>query len=329
MGPVLRMRCFCLLFVVFLVGRPALARAASAPADSLRPTNPVRSLRCTYANDLFFGTDYYFTQGMTLTLVHPALARWPTARLLVRGPAGSTQQLGFALRYDGFTPLRIQDGFIRVGDRPYAAYLYASFFRTSRAGRGRQQLTTAVEAGFIGPAAGGKQLQTRIHRATGNAEPRGWDYQIRNDVVIGYRVGYEKPLLAAAGTAELLGTAAASLSTLCTYAGTGVRLRAGHLGAGTEPGERAAPGRWRLAAEASLEGRLIGYDATLQGGVFNRSSPYTLAAGEVRRAVLRSVGGVMLAHGGLQLAATATWLTPEFAGGRAHRWAELGLTAAL
>ena len=323
------MRRFCLLVVVFLINWSAAAHAAPAPADTLRPTSPVRYLRYTYANDLFFGTDYYFTQGMTLALVHPALARWPTHRPLLRGPAGSTRHHGIALRYDGFTPLRIQDGFVRVGDRPYAAYLYASFFRTSRAGPSQPRLTTAVEVGFIGPAAGGKELQTRIHRATGNPEPRGWDHQIRNDAIVGYRVGYEQPLLAAPGIAELLGTGDAALSTLNTYIGTGVRLRAGRAGAGTEPGERAAPGRWRLSAEISLEGRLIGYDATLQGGVFNRSSPYTLAAGEVRRAVLRSVGGVRLAHNGLQLAATATWLTPEFVGGRAHRWGQLGLTVAL
>ena len=156
------------------------SRAAPAPADTLRPGSPARLLRYTYANDLFFRTDYYFTQGMTLTLVHPALARLPVRHLLAAGPRGSTQHHGLTLRYDGFTPLRIQDAFIRVGDRPYAAYFYASFFRISNQPARHQRLTTALEIGFIGPAAGGKELQTAIHRVTGNAEPRGWDYQIRN-----------------------------------------------------------------------------------------------------------------------------------------------------
>ncbi|WP_331057526.1 lipid A-modifier LpxR family protein, partial [Hymenobacter sp.] len=112
-----------------LLGRQS--QAAPTLPDTLRPVSPARLLSYTYANDLFFRTDYYFTQGMTLSLVHPGLARLPTRHLLARGPGGSTQSYGITLRYDGFTPLRIQDAFIRVGDRPYAAYGYASFFRVS------------------------------------------------------------------------------------------------------------------------------------------------------------------------------------------------------
>ena len=310
------------------------SRAAPVPADTLRPTSPDQLLSYTYANDLFFRTDYYFTQGMTLTLVHPALARLPTRRLLVAGPRGSTQFHGLTLRYDGFTPLRIQDPFIWVGDRPYAAYGYASFFRVSNQITRHQRLTTALELGFIGPAAGGKELQTAIHRVTGNAEPRGWGYQIRNAPIVGYRVAFEKQLAAAPGWLEILGNVDASLGTLYTYAGTGLRVRAGRLNpyfaslGGAGPGSRAGAPRWQLYGQATLEGRLIGYDATLQGSIFSNTDPYTLAADDVRRAVLRSSGGVVLAHQGLSFAATATWVSPEFVGGRTHRWGQLGMTVA-
>ncbi|WP_210513864.1 lipid A deacylase LpxR family protein [Hymenobacter terricola] len=324
------MRLPILLFLSLLLHG---AQAAPAPADTLRPLSPDRLLSCTYANDLFFRTDYYFTQGMTLTLVHPALARLPLRHLLAGGPSGSTQYHGLTLRYDGFTPLRIQDPFIRLGDRPYAAYLYASFFRVSNQPARHQRLTTALEIGFIGPAAGGKELQTAIHRVTGNVEPRGWNYQIPNAPIVGYRVAFEKQL-AAARHFDLLGNAEASLGTLYTYAGTGVRLRAGqlnpyfdHLGA-TGPGSQTSRKSWQCYGQATLEGRLIGYDATLQGGVFTSNPPYVLAAADVRRAVLRSSGGVVLAHEGLSFAATATWVSPEFVGGRSHRWGQLGVTRA-
>ena len=324
------MRGFLILFFGLLAHNGHAALPGALPPDTLRPTSSVRRLRYTYANDLFFRTDYYFTQGMTLALVHPALARSPVNHLLLRGPAGATRYHGITLRYDGFTPLRIQDAFIRVGDRPYAAYLYASFFRTSRAPLGHQRLTTAVEVGFIGPAAGGKQLQTSIHRITGNAEPRGWDYQIGPATVLGYRVAYERKLLTASRFAEVHGTTEASLSTLYTYASAGAQLRVGRLhpeqddqwGGSTEP----AAQHWRLHAQAAIEGRLVGYDATLQGGIFSRRDPYTLATSQIRRAVLRSSGGVVVGHGNCQLAATATWVTSEFAGSRSHRWGQLGLT---
>ena len=316
------------LFLLFLVLLGFSSRAAPVPADTLHPIGPDRLLSYTYANDLFFRTDYYFTQGMTLTLVHPALARLPVRHLLLSGPRGSTQHYGLRLRYDGFTPLRIQDPFIRLGDRPYAAYGYASFFRISNQPARHQRLTTALELGFIGPAAGGKELQTAIHRATGNAEPRGWDFQIRNAPIVGYRLAFEKQLAAASGHVELLGTTEASLSTLYTYASTGLRLRAGRLNPYFSSLGLAGQSSWQLYGQATLEGRLIGYDATLQGGLFTSNDPYTLAAGAIRRTVLRSSGGLVLAHEKLSFEATATWTSPEFTGGRTHRWGLLGVTVA-
>lgn len=317
-----------LLLLPFLLFLGYLARAAPVPADTLRPVSPVRLLRYTYANDLFFRTDYYFTQGMTLTLVHPALARLPVRHLLAAGPYGSTQNHGITLRYDGFTPLRIQDAFIRVGDRPYAAYLYASLFRTSNDWARRQRLTTALEIGFIGPAAGGKELQTAIHRVTGNAVPRGWEYQIRNAPIIGYRVAFEKQV-AASRHAELLAQAEAALGTLYTSAATGLHLRAGLLNPYfANVGVAGPDNRWQLYGLATLEGRLIAYDATLQGSPFTNREPYTLSAGAVRRAVLRSSGGIVLAHDKLRIEATATWVSPEFAAARSHRWGMLGATVA-
>ncbi len=307
-------------------------RATPLPPDTLRPVSPDRLLTYTYTNDLFFGTDYYFTQGMTLDFVHPALARSLVNRLLAKGPVGNTQYHGIRLRYDGFTPLRIQDAFVRVGDRPYAAYLYASLYRV--ANQPRQRLTTAVEIGFIGPAAGGKELQTQIHEITHNDRPLGWDHQISNDLVLGYRARYEKLLLATPGAAELLGTAEASLGTLYTYGSAGLHLRAGHLNpyfanlGAAGPSSRTGLHRWQAYFESTAEIRAVGHDASLQGGVLNRSSPYVIAASDVQRAVLRGTAGFVLAHDGLRFTLTATQVSPEFAGGRWHRWGQLGLTVA-
>lgn len=303
-----------------------------ATADSLRPLSPDRLLSYTYANDLYFRTDYYFTQGMTLTLVHPALAHLPTQRLLSGGLSGSTQYHGVTLRYDGFTPLRIKDDFIRVGDRPYAAYIYASFFRVSN--QATQRLTTALELGLMGPVTGAEEFQTAIHRYTNNPAPRGWRYQVGNAPVIGYRALYERQMLNVTGHAELVGQAEASLNTLYTYAGLGLRLRAGffnsyfaNLGVASH-GQRASLRRWQCYGQATLESRFVGYDATLQGSLWPGNDPYTLDAGAVRRAVLRGSGSLILAHNGFQFSATATWLAPEFAGGRRHAWNQLGITKA-
>lgn len=325
-----------LLFLLTVsTGRAAPVAAAAAPPDTLRPLSPDRLLRYTYANDLWFRTDYYFTQGMSLTLVHPLLARLPVRNLLPAGAAGSTQHHGLTLHYDGFTPLRIQDPFIRVGDRPYASYIYAAFFRVSTPAAQRSRLTSALDVGFMGPAAGAKEFQTAIHRRTGSPLPRGWDFQMRTAPVLGYRLGYEKLLLTAPGHAELLGSATASLGTLYTYAGAGTQLRAGWLNlyfAGLEGlssrASRAGERRWQLYAQAGAEARAVGYDATLQGGIFTNDNPYELPARAVRRLVLRTSGSVVLAHNGLSLALRAVQVSPEFRAARTHRWNQLALAVA-
>ena len=314
-----------LFLLLFLLA--GYASPAASPPDSLRLISPLRLLGYTYANDLFFRTDYYFTQGMTLNLVHPALAHSPVNYLLAKGPAGSTQYFGIKLRYDGFTPLRIQDDVIRAGDRPYSAYFYASFYRISNQTLRHRRLTTALEVGFIGPAAGGKPLQTFLHQLTGNAAPRGWDYQIRNDAVLGYHLTFEQQLFATSH-AELIGSAEASLSTLYTYASAGTKLRIGLLNPYFDNFSVATSHQWQLYAQAALEGRAIGYDATLQGGIFNRESPYTLTAGQLRRAVWHSSGSLVVAHAGWSFSATAVYVSAEFAGGRTHRWGQMGLAKA-
>lgn len=300
------------------------------PADSLRPPSAVHRLAYSYANDFFFGTDYYFTQGMTLDVVSPALARLPTRRLLAGGHPARPRYYGVLLRYDGFTPLRIEDAFIRVGDRPYAAYFYASLYQVSWRSSAGQRFTAALDLGYIGPAAGGKPIQTKLHELTHNPEPRGWDNQIRSDAVLGYRLTYEQRLVAAGRWLELTGSADASLGTLYTYAGAGARLRLGWFASYfADPGAagtaRASRG-WQVYSEATFTGRLVGYDATLQGGFFNRSSPYTLAFAEVNHAVPHGTGSLVLAHGGLSFTATAVVVGPEFAGGRTHRWGVLALS---
>ncbi|MDJ0367861.1 lipid A deacylase LpxR family protein [Hymenobacter sp. H14-R3] len=304
------------------------------PPDSLRPLSPDRRLAITYANDFFFATDYYFTQGITLDWVSPVLARSPANYLLPRGPASSTHYHGLALRYDGYTPLSIVDKRIRVGDRPYAAYFYVSMYRINNQIVKKQRLTTALELGYIGPAAGGKLIQTKLHELTHYDLPQGWGYQIRSDAVLGYRATYEKQLLAAGRAAALIGTADASLGTLRTYAAAGLRLRAGlfdpyFASLGTAAlRSRAGLRPWQVYAEGTLTEYLVGYDASLQGGLLNRSSPYVLKNSQIRRGVLHGTGSLVVAHKGLSFMATATFIGPEFAGGRRHRWGTLGLARA-
>ena len=302
------------------------------PPDS-STTSPDHLISYTFANDVFFRTDYYFTQGITLDVVLPILAKSPVNKLLLGGKMAGVRYHGVKLFYDGFTPLRIQDAFIRVGDRPYASYIYATAYRSINQPMRRQRFTAGLELGYIGPAAGAKGFQTKVHDLLDAVTPRGWDYQVQNDLVLGYQIAGEKQMLGGK-FAELIGTARAAAGTLHTLAATGLLVRGGKMNPYfSNLGVTSASGRTGLQklqvyAQGRVEGRLVGYNATLQGGVFNQNNPYTLSASQVRRTVLQGSGGLVLANGGVCFEPSATWVSPEFRNGRAHRWVQFALRIA-
>ncbi|WP_133271234.1 lipid A deacylase LpxR family protein [Hymenobacter radiodurans] len=310
-----------LIFILIETGR-----AQKMPPDSSVVSSD-HIIAYSFANDAFFRTDYYFTQGMTLNVVLPVLAKSPVNKILLGGKMAAVRYYGVKVFYDGFTPLRIQDAFIRVGDRPYASYIYASLYRVANQPQQRQRLTAGLDIGFMGPAAGAKGFQTKVHELLDAPTPRGWDYQVQNDLVLGYQLGFEKQLLGGK-FAELIGTARTSVGTLNTLAATGLLLRMGkmnpyfrNLGVSSAAG-RAGGQKFQLYAQGRLEGRAVGYNATMQGGILNRQSPYTLRAEQLKRTVVQGSGGVVLAYGGLRFEPSATWVSPEFRGGRAHRWVQ-------
>ena len=322
-----------------------LALGCSGPAWAIAPpdsttASPERVVAYTIANDAPFRTDYYFTQGMSLMVLLPAFRRLPTRHLLFpAGVPGSLSHYGVRIRYDGFTPRRIQDAFIRVGDRPYAAYLYVTLFHSRTDPARRARLTSGVQVGIIGPAVGAKPFQVNLHRWLDAPTPRGWDFQVRNDLVLGYEVGAERQLLTAGRALEVVGTARAALSTLRTASNAGVVVRVGLFEPyfrtllGVTGGGRASG---RRPVQAYLEGRAeaqaIGYDATMQGGLLNRAfsrpSPYTLPGSAVRRGVVQGSGAVVLAVGGVSARAVGWWMTPEIRGGRRHAWGQVDVRVA-
>ncbi|UOQ54238.1 lipid A deacylase LpxR family protein [Hymenobacter cellulosivorans] len=288
----------------------------------------------TFANDAFFRTDYYFTQGMTLNLVLPGLRKSPVNKILLPGPPASIRHYGVKLHYDGFTPLRIQDDTIRRGDRPYASYIYATLYRTATSPAAKRRLTSGLSFGFIGPAAGAKGFQTKVHELLDAPTPRGWDYQIRNDVVLGYEARVEQQILAVGRAVEVIGQGQASLGTLNTFAGGGLLVRVGkmtpyfqNLGLASRA-NRAGLAKFQLYATGLAEGRLVGYNATMQGGLFNRASPYTLPASDIKRVVGQGTVSLVAAYAGLSFRTSAVWITPEFRGSRHHAWVQFGLGVA-
>jgi len=229
-------------------------------------------------------------------------------RALVSLP-GEEEHFGLVLRNSGFTPTRLSSDAALIGDRPFAATLTLGHIVVSRDRERALTLTARLDAGVIGQAAGGKWQQVGIHHATGNLTPRGWNNQIRNDLALNYSLRLKKGLATGRyGDFGVFGEA--TVGTLYDNAALGIVGRAGRL----------ADAERRFYLFGRAESRLIGYDATLQGGLFNRGSPYTLTSPQIRRSVLRGDVGFALDRGGWAVVVTRTYLGREFIGGLSHQW---------
>ncbi|MDX1637146.1 MAG: lipid A deacylase LpxR family protein [Balneolaceae bacterium] len=93
-----------------------------------------------------------------------------------------------------YTPITITSEDISDFDRPYAGYLflkttYRSFWQQ------KHNLNLGVNLGVIGPKAGGRKVQEWWHDVFSLPEPKGWQYQIRNEPVINFEMQYRRSLV--------------------------------------------------------------------------------------------------------------------------------------
>lgn len=321
-----------LLFLCFWVHQ----LSAQNQADSLAvQVSPDKLLMGTFDNDATFRTDYYYTQGLTANLVLPVFRKSPVNKLLWNPRGFTTSYHGIRLVYDGFTPLRIADPDIRYGDRPFASYLYSSHYRILNNPQRKQRLTTALDLGIMGPETGAGKFQTQAHVWFDAPKPLGWVHQVRTDLVLAYQVAYEKQLLQLGQLAELIGGGRASLGTLRTYAAGNMLLRTGkmnnyfrNLGISSRS-NRGNLQLFQFYAQGGLSGRLVGYDASMQGGLLNRNSPYTLGADKLERAVRQATAGLVCTYKGFSAESAVVWLSPEFQGARNHKWMHFEVKFAL
>lgn len=272
--------------------------------------------RFSYDNDYFTATDIYYTQGINAELVTPALRKNPLNVLLFKSTNKPTS-FGIAIDHFGFTPTSIRSNDILYGDRPYASCLTAKSFSSVIDTFHCVIYSSAISFGIIGPWAGGEGMQREIHRATHNAEPLGWQHQVQNDAIVNYEATLEKQLYHFRNFFALNGASALKLGTLNDKISLGANLRFGKLESIFSAQHFS---RFRLYAFAEGLVNAIGYDATLQGGLLNRKSPYTIDSDIIKRVTYQENVGVAIRIKNLYLEYFQSFLSAEFDGGRRHRW---------
>lgn len=278
---------------------------------------PAKSyFRFHYDNDFFTKTDHYYSQGITLDYVHQGLQKFFLSKILLR-PVNTLKTAGITFNLFAYTPTSIRSDSILYGDRPYAAAMSFKIFMKATDTIRQQQFVSSFQSGVIGPLAQGENIQTGIHRWLHNKLPMGWQYQVQNDIILNYQLNYEKKIAAIKNGLLINVAAEARAGTLQDRLSGGINFMAGHFPDPYQPNKRK-----KMAYYLFGQGRinLIGYDALMQGGLFNRDNPYIIAAADISRITFQADAGLILNFPKFYLSYTQSFLTKEFRTGRYHRW---------
>ena len=253
-------------------------------------------------NDLFAGTDRYYTNGVKFSWSSPDLAKFsdtPYASPMLPlfdvlpyiNETNYQKNLILALGQNIYTPDNTETSELVPEDRPYAGWLYLGLGVVWKNAEVRNSLV--LDLGVVGPWAYGQEAQRLVHDLRGLDHPNGWDHQLHNE--IGFTLAYERmwrwPQHARRSGLdwEFLPHAGAAIGNVATYANLGGELRAGlnlpddfGTAAIGSTGTTSTPVDGAIAADRSwfdlglyvfgrVDGRAVAHNIFLDGNTFGES----------------------------------------------------------
>lgn len=255
-----------------------------------------------FENDMFAGTDRYYTNGAKLSWTSGDLEKFSDSgyaspllpfidRLPFVNSANFQKNLAFSLGQNMYTPDNTESSDVVKGDRPYAGWLYLGLGLIWKNADVKNSLI--IDVGVVGPASYAQETQRLVHEARGIGSPRGWDHQLHNElgVVATYERTWRWPRRErrAGLNWEFLPHAGVALGNVYTYANIGGELRVGFnlpddfgtSGIGpssststpVEGAQQAARARFDLGAYvfARVDGRAVAHNIFLDGNTFGDS----------------------------------------------------------
>ena len=279
-------------------------------------------LELAQENDLYFAHDYYYSNGLHIGFYHDKLEASPVNRFLfaARQEAMSNSHYGLLLRQEIYTPRDIASDSLLPADHPYSANLTLTQVKIINLPEKGIRYTTGLRIGVFGPASLGSRTQRLAHLIYNPSRPpQGWEVQMHNDLILNYDLLVEKSLYRNRTT--MMGILGGSrLGTLHSDLDGGAWFRFDRRNGYFD---RIGPGGGKglntilhLAAGA----KYVFYDATLQGGMFNKTSPHVIPAEHVIRLLANIEMSLTFELQGHQLVAYALWSTKRFTDASTHGW---------
>jgi lipid A 3-O-deacylase len=284
---------------------------------SFRDFKKSHYFRLNYDNDYFGGTDFYYTQGFNLELLSPKLVKNPANHLFGK-LKNSEQKYGLSLELLAFTPSSIASDEILYGDRPFASMMMLKSFLVSTDTIHKNRLVSVLSIGLIGPSTFSKEVQTKIHEWIGDETPHGWQYQIRNEILLNYEIAHEKKLYQFHNLLALNSNLKLRLGTANTNITGGLSATFGKINSPFTSVKN--KNNFQIYGYLQTLVTAVGFDASLQGGLFDRKSPYVIPNGDINRFTTQTNFGIIMQYKALYLEYSRSELSREFKTGHLHKW---------
>ena len=295
-------------------------------------------------NDLIFGTDQDFTNGLRLSYVHrpdkTVLGHEISEILRSISPLAKTmdvKDLYYTISFgqNMYTPADIEAFELIPTDRPYAGWTYFEFGVTAETETGYEVIK--LDLGLVGPASGAGATQRRWHRIINSPRPNGWEHQLPNELGlnINYTRGYRHKITRPLSRFEVDVTPhwGAALGNVHIYGAAGLTVRFGS----NLQRDMGAPPRIQPSLPGSDHFSGSGCDFYLFAGAEVRAVERNIFLDGTWRAHEHSVeskflvgelqvGGVLFV-GPVRLSVSNVFRTDEFVGAKGdHRYSALTLS---
>lgn len=274
-------------------------------------------------NDILFNTDCYYTNGLELELASQRLHLHFLDRFSLKAPAGSEKHYKLLVSQKMYTPVNTDLEEIVYDDRPYAGTLTLKYSEEVFYRKIKQ--TSALKLGVLGSPSGTGATQNFVHKLLDNNESGGWDNQINKDFVwnLEYSIEY---LLLSGSVLDISTGSYLRVGTLNTDIAGSMQIRFGSrkyrfANSGPDLYPAAGSNRRQFYLFAGIKPRLVMYNATLNGGLINPTpSKYVMEIHELEQLVAEYTFGAAGSYRNYSILLQATHLSPEFSGGKPHRW---------
>ncbi|WP_339630852.1 lipid A deacylase LpxR family protein [uncultured Sneathiella sp.] len=221
--------------VIFATGL-LLSLGTYASANDVIETEEAEEGTFTFVleNDLFFGLDQDYTNGVQLAwMSEPDYAPvWAlkAARLLPFFPEDGLVRSSYAIGQNMYTPNDISDPDPPLDERPYAGWLYGAVGIVVETGE-KQLDQLQLQFGIVGPSSLAEQSQEFIHKVVGSPKPQGWDTQLKDEpgLVLTYQRSWRALVSQeiAGISVDVTPHVGGALGNIYTYANAGATLRFG------------------------------------------------------------------------------------------------------